>query len=161
MSRHSKLLVLASIVLVLAACGRGAAPVAADTPTPPAGSGTAPPKEEHVDLGQMKIDSGASVSLPADFPADIPLPPDAKLTDAISMGKIYIVSFTLPTDPGATFATLLPLYQAQGWNNYSRVGGQPIMSTDGYEKDGRKLVYTVVADGAGSKVSLRQYPKAE
>jgi hypothetical protein len=109
----------------------------------------------------MKIDSGANVSLPADFPTDIPLPPDAKLTDAISMGKIHIVGFTVPTDPNATFAALLPLYEAQGWKNYSRVNGQPVLSTDGYEKDGRKLVYTVVADGAGSKVSLRQYPKAE
>ena len=28
----------------------------------------------------------------------------------------------------------------------------------GYEKEGRKLIYTVVVDDVGSKVNLRHYP---
>lgn len=154
---------LVVLVVGLAACGRSEtpAPTPAAPATPVAGTAAPPPKEEHIDIGGMKVDSGADVALPKDFPADIPLPPGAHLTDAISMGKIQIVAFTLSSDPAATFATMLPLYEAQGWKNSTRVGGQPVMASDGFEKDGRHLIYTVVADGGGSKVSLRHYPPAQ
>lgn len=152
--------VMLALVLAVSACGQAEAPAVATpvaAPAAPAGP-VAPPKEEHVDAGPVKIDSGGKVALPADFPADIPLPKGAKLTDAIRMGGINVIAFTLPTDPDKTFAALLPIYEAQGWKNYTRVDGKPMMASDGYDKDGRKLIYTVVVDDAGSKVNLRYYP---
>ena len=159
MSRTGYLPVLLGLVVALAACGQAEAPaVASPSAAPLTQSAPPPPKEEHIDAGPVKIDSGGAVALPADFPADVPLPPNAKLTDAISMGRIKVISFTLPTDPDQTFAKLLPLYEAQGWKNYTRFDGQPMMASDGYDKDGRKLIYTVVVDDKGSKVNLRYYP---
>jgi len=149
--------VLLALALAVAGCGQAEAPAVAAPAAAPA-EPAAPPKEEHIDVGQVKIDSGGKVALPANFPADIPLPPGAKLTDAITMGRITVIAFTVPTDPDKTFATLLPLYEAQGWKNYTRFDGKPVMASDGYDKDGRKLIYTVVVDDAGSKVNLRHYP---
>jgi len=151
-----KIRILTAVLFAFAvsACGHHE-PAAIPAASAPA---VAPPKEEHVSVPGMTVDSGANVALPADFPKDIPIPAGAVLTDAISMGKINVVAFRLSGDPTSVFATLLPLYQAQGWKNYSRVGGEPVLGTDGFEKDGRRLIYTVVPDGTGSKVSLRHYP---
>ena len=159
MRRSGHYPVLLAFALATSACGQSEPPpIASQAVAPPAQSAPPPPKEEHVDAGQVKIDSGGKVALPVDFPADIPLPPGAKLTEAITMGRISIIAFTVPTDPDKTFATLLPLYEAQGWKNYTRFDGKPVMASDGYDKDGRKLIYTVVVDDVGSKVNLRHYP---
>lgn len=158
-ARPSHLLGLSLWIVAAVGCSRSPPAIEPVAPTPPAAPAPAP-GEEHVKLADVSIDRGANVALPAGFPADVPVPPGAELTDAVQMGNINIIGFRLPSAPDATFAALLPLYQAQGWKNYSRVDGQPVMGTDGFEKDGRKLIYTVVPDGSGSKVSLRIYPKA-
>lgn len=147
--------ITSALVLMLAACSRAPAPA----PPPPPAAAPAVAGEEHIQAGDVRIDHGNNVALPAGFPADVPLPSAAHLTDAVQLGGVNIVGFALPSAPADTAAAMLSLYQGQGWHNYSRVGGQPVMGTDGFDKEGRKLVYTIVPDGSGSKVSLRVYPK--
>jgi hypothetical protein len=116
--RVSQLSLCLALLLALGACqkvGETAADVAIERAT-----GTSVERDgDQVTLrsadGQVAIQTGDSVPLPEDFPADVYLPEGYQVNSVMDLQGVSMVSLTAPGQVSGLFAAARESMQSQGW----------------------------------------------
>lgn len=98
--------------------------------------------------GTLKQSSGENVSLPADFPADVALPPDYRVMSVMTMGPVTSVVMEVPGMPSGVFDAVKSGQAAQGWKETLSMQGAD-GSMLGFEKGDRSLLLNLSKSEAG------------
>ena len=96
---------------------------------------------------QVRIAVGEDAVLPADFPKDVALPADAKLSRVQHAGASTTLEFTAPGEPAAAVADLDARMRADGWEQAS-VRVPDGIRAQAWEKDRRAVIAWAVPDDA-------------
>lgn len=108
--------------------------------------------------GQMKMETGQSVALPADFPSDIPVPDG--VTWQMVQGsdkdnsKIFVAQGTVAKPMAEVSASMKEKITAQGWESeasFQQAGESEMMA---YKKGDKKLSLSLSKDGDNTMVVL-------
>lgn len=101
--------------------------------------------------------SGEDLPLPAQFPADVVLPVDARVLTSMTLGPAVSVSLRSPRSLGLVFDEFRAAQAAAGWREHEALEQAPVQAL-GFHKDGRHLEANFVAEPGGGTtlaVSLR------
>lgn len=109
--------------------------------------------------GVVKLATGADASVPASFPADIPLPPELEVRVAHELAEkqqynLQLFASMPLSDVGNFFVSELA---EQGWTRNSGIehsGGDQPMKMLTYEKDDRVVNIIITVEGEGSVINL-------
>jgi hypothetical protein len=108
---------------------------------------------------RISIQVGDAVALPADFPADVPLPPDARLTKVERGGNGLLLAFQVAGGADATASRFATGMAGAGWTSAVAATVQD-RSTLAWEKDDRAVLAEFAPDGATStRLRLQLLPR--
>jgi len=147
--------VMCGLVLALSACGKSAEDRMAEAAIKAAtGNGVQLDQEgEKVTLktadGDVTVHGGDNVSLPGDFPDDIPLPDGYKVESMLETGGSRIIALLAPGDAQQLYAAASEGMQAKGWKQTVALQGDGQGGLLGYEKDGRKATLSFTPETGG------------
>lgn len=152
-----KALVVLSFELLLAGCGRSpepqaAAPTAAVSADQPAKPGTESPT---IGLGNVQIQSGAGLSLPADFPKDIYLPASKSIENVAHLGPMTSVVLSLADPPASLLGDIQTQMKALGWKTAMSMQGGAQSSVLAFSKTDRSVMYSVSHINGQTQLSLQ------
>jgi hypothetical protein len=105
--------------------------------------------------GYPSPDPGTRVSLPADFPADVHLPPRHRIDSAMDMADLKMVNVTTPLELAQVSADVERVMAAQGWKREMAMQAGD-GSTLVYSKDRRQAVYQMLrGERGGTRLAVR------
>lgn len=108
---------------------------------------------------QVTIVVGEAATLPADFPADVFVPPGATLVRVDRLGQDRTVLESTSTEtPDALAAAFAKAMAASGWSPAPvvAVAGAEVLA---WEKDQRAVVLAVTADAGVTRLRLQLLPR--
>ncbi|GGA82226.1 hypothetical protein GCM10011521_20740 [Arenimonas soli] len=100
------------------------------------------------EAGLYRATSGDNLSLPADFPADVPLPRDASITNATQLGATISLGAHSPRSLALVFDEFRRAQRAAGWTE-ATVQADAIVRVAGFDKAGRHLEANFVEEAGG------------
>jgi hypothetical protein len=110
--------------------------------------------------GRFKTQFGGRVALPADFPRDVPIYPDARPTAAISArGRGTMTTFESGDPPEKVYAFYREQLLAAGWriDTEANLGGQYML---GLIKDGQQASISITGSDAGARIAVTADPNS-
>ncbi len=90
---------------------------------------------------------GSNLNLPADFPADVPLPADWSIMATSPAPGGHMVQALSGDDAGTIASTMRESLTAEGWVEASADSPVPQMRRLGFEKDGRMTNVAITENG--------------
>lgn len=159
MSRSLTMMVLAG--LLLSGCNRSAenstaaAPAGAEAPAPVqvvAGDDKTPTL---VTAGNLKIQSGPGLSIPAEFPKDVYLPERQSIDNVTQVGPMTSLVLGLANPPKTLMHDIETQMQAQGWKTAMSMatGGEGAMMA--FSKPDRTAIYSLSLVDGKAELSLQ------
>lgn len=154
---NAKILTLPLLMLLLAACGKSPQEAATETAIKAAtgkdakveNNGDQSTVTMQTDQGQMKIQTGAGLSLPGDFPKDVYLPADYQIQNVVQMGPVNTVVLAVNGESQALVAEITGKMEAQGWKTAMSMQSGDHGSLLTFTQDKRSAVYTVAPSPDG------------
>lgn len=107
------------------------------------------------DQGEMQVASGASATLPVDFPKDVYLPARYTVDSVMRMPNAQVLALDTSGDIASMFAAASKHMQAQGWKQTMAMQQNASTQMLAFEKDRRNAMLTFNADGDAVKVGLQ------
>ena len=151
-----------SLSLVLAACGKkpeDAAVEAAikastgqDATVEHTGDGTT--MTVNTGQGQMKIQSGNGLTLPADFPGDVYLPAGYQIENVMQMGPVNSVVLSVSGQAQGLAQEIAAKMQAGGWKTALSMQSANQGAMLSFTRDKRSVTYSMSPAQETGKVSL-------
>jgi len=155
------ILILALVVLGAAGCGKspgerlGEAAVSAATGHKVAVDKDGDKVTFKTEQGDMQVASGASATLPADFPKDVYLPARYTIESVMQMPNAQVLALDTTGDIAAMFADANRQMQSQGWRQTMSMQQNASTQMLAFEKDQRSAMLTFNAEGNAVKVGLQ------
>ena len=111
--------------------------------------------------GLYSATSGDDLPLPDDFPGDVPLPPDARITSATHHGGTISLGAHSPRSLALVFEEFRRAQRAAGWSE-ATVQTDATVRVAGFDKDGRHLEANFVEEaGGGTTLALTVGPAGD
>jgi len=107
------------------------------------------------DQGEMQVASGASATLPADFPKDVYLPARYTVESVMRMPNAQMLALDTSGDIPSMFAAASKHMQTQGWKQTMAMQQNASTQMLAFEKEQRNAMLTFNADGDAVKVGLQ------
>jgi hypothetical protein len=107
------------------------------------------------DQGEMQVASGASATLPADFPKDVYLPARYTVESVMQMPNAQVLALDTSGDIASMFADASKRMQAEGWKQTMAMQQTASTQMLAFEKDQRSAMLTFNAEGDAVKVGLQ------
>ena len=107
------------------------------------------------DQGEMQVASGASATLPSDFPKDVYLPARYTVESVMQMPNAQVLALDTSGDIPSMFAAASRHMQAQGWKQTMAMQQTASTQMLAFEKEQRNAMLTFNADGDAVKVGLQ------
>ncbi len=106
---------------------------------------------------EVSMEAGESVSLPADMPADVPLPDGVTwnlVQNTTGESNGFILQGTVDTAMADLAATLRTKIEAQGWESVQNISQAGAMEMMTYSKGEKTLTYNLATDGGKTTVMI-------
>ncbi|MEO7251317.1 MAG: hypothetical protein ABIW30_01775 [Arenimonas sp.] len=153
--------------LLVSGCNRaaensaGAAPASAENPAPVqvvAGDDKTP---SVVTAGNLKIQSGSGLSIPAEFPKDVYLPESKSIDNVTQIGPMTSMVLGLANPPKSLMHDIESQMKAQGWKTAMSMatGGEGAMMA--FSKPERTAVYSLSLVDGKAELSLQHTQSAK
>lgn len=163
MATHSRQIVAAvSLGLLLAACGKSPEEKAAELAIKAATGndatierdGDATKMTVKTDQGPMTVQSGESLSVPADFPADVYLPSGYTVKNVMQIGPMRSVVLALPGTSQALVPEITGKMETGGWKTAMSMqsGDQGAMIS--FNRDKRSATYSLAPGDKPGQLTL-------
>lgn len=163
MTRPTQLLFAAiSLTMVLVACGKKPEEAAAEAAIKAATGADATVRHDgdatttsiKTKDGELNIQSGEGLSLPADFPTDVYLPAGYQVKNVMNMGPMHSLVVDIPGQAPAVSKEITGKMEAGGWKTaMSMQSGQGSMLSFTRDSDKRTATYTM-SPGQDGKLTL-------
>jgi len=149
---RSRILLVTACVM-LAACNRGS-----DSDATTSASATAPapaPPAATVDAGDTHIQSGADLSLPADFPKDVFVPTGQTIQNVVQVGPTTSLVFGSDQASPSLMKDVESSMSAQGWKTTMSMQSGADGSMLAFSKPERTAIYTLSMAGGHPQLTLQ------
>lgn len=155
------LTMMMSAVLLISGCSRsaentaGAAPASADSPAPVqvvAGDDKTP---SVVTAGNLKIQSGPGLRIPAEFPTDVYLPKSQSIDNVTQVGPMTSLVLGLGNPPKTLMQDIEAQMQAQGWKTAMSMASGSDGAMMAFSKPDRTAVYSLSLVDGKAELSLQ------
>lgn len=106
--------------------------------------------------GDLSVTSGEGTALPKNFPADVPLPEDAKVESVMEFGGTQIVTLSVPGTLESAIEDASERMVAQGWEQGMRAvtGGESGMLAYSKKADDQERSASLMFSSDEGKVQL-------
>lgn len=115
------------------------------------------------DEGEVTMQHGMDLSLPADFPKDIYLPGKYTVNSVMDMGGMHVVALMAPEPVPALFSAASATMQQQGWKQVTAMQQATGSAMLAFEKEQRHvaLSFNRNRQGEGTVVSVQMQDDAK
>lgn len=148
---------LASAVLLFAVSGCGRS---TEVKGPEGEKASVEHKDDGLDISvkgkdgeESRLAIGESVSLPDDFPKDVPIYPEAKVIMSMSVEKGSQVTLSTEDSADKVEAFYKERMKKDGWEEKLSMN-LPVMKMLGWEKDGRELMINVIFEEGKTMINI-------
>lgn len=107
------------------------------------------------DQGDIKMRSGAGVSLPAAFPKDVYVPRDYKVASVMEVAESMTIALHAPGDVATVLAEASDSMQRNGWKQVMKMQGDAQSAMLVYEKDKRIASMSLATENDQVTIALQ------